>query len=113
MAREKTPAAIAQAILDLIGLTWVNSTRVSVNPASTAAEATSTTAVALTGVLPGDYVLAAQETDDLLAINAGIHWSASDADEVSFNLSNNIVAAGAAIDLAAATWNITVLRRAA
>lgn len=110
MARQDITEEVSEAIRNMIGLQSVLRTRVAVDPASIAAEGTAATAVVATGALPGDFVLAAPETDDILSVNAGIHWYVSDADEVVVNISNNIVAAGAAIDLASATWVFQVFR---
>lgn len=101
----------ARAIRDLLGLAFVVSVRATVNPASVAAEGTGVTVVTATGALLGDLVLFGVETADLLNVNAGIHVYVSDADEIAINLSNNTVAAGAAVDLASASWQFIVLRR--
>ena len=113
MAKDNVSQKDASAILDMIGLEHVVTVRANVNPASVAAEGTGATAVTATGALLGDVVLHGVETADLLSVNAGIHVYVSDADEVTFNLSNNTVAAGAAIDLAAANHIFVVLRRSA
>ena len=112
MAREDVSRELALAIQDLIGLQHVVTVRATVDPASVAAEATGVTAVTATDALPGDVVLYGTETDDLLTVNAGIHVYVSDADEIAVNISNNTVAAGAAVDLASASWVFVVLRRA-
>ena len=111
-SKNDVPHELAQHVLALLGLTHVLTQRSAVDPASVAAEGTAATAVAATGVLPGDIVLWGVGTDDLLSVNAGIHVYASDDDEIAVNISNNIVAAGAGIDLASATWTFVVLRAA-
>jgi len=111
MAARNITRAIAQAIFDLIRVVFVATVRVSVDPASVAAEGTGETTVTLTGALLGDYLLWGCETK-ILNVNAAITAYVSAADTVSIQLSNNTVAAGAAIDLAAAVWTFTALRRA-
>ncbi len=110
MARQDTTEKVAEALRNWVGLQRVARLRVAVDMASVAAEATGLVAVAVTGAVLGDYVLWGYETADLLNVNAGIHVTVTDADEVSVNLSNNTVAAGAAIDLASDIFNFLVLR---
>lgn len=110
MARNRIPTRIAQAVRDMLGLMLVVTVRATVDPASVAAEGTGETTVATaTGALLGDYVVWGCETK-ILNVNAGIHVYVSAADTISIQVSNNVVAAGAALDLASAAWRFTVLR---
>jgi|SRR5581483_2767872 len=108
--RDNTKPQYAQAIRDMLGLVKVVDVRATVDPASVAAEGTGETTVTATGALLGDFVLWGVETK-ILNVNAAITVYVSAADTVSIQLSNNTVAAGAAIDLASASWQFTVLRR--
>lgn len=111
MASVNITRQIAQAIFDLVRLVFVASVRVSIDPASIAAEASGDTTATVAGALLGDYVLLSMETDRITGVNLGVHAFVSAADTVTLHLSNGNVAAGPAIDLAATNCQITVLRR--
>lgn len=111
MAKTNISQAVAQAIFDLIRLVFVATVRASVDPASIAAEASGDTTITVTGALLGDYVLLSMETDRITGVNLSVHAFVSAADTVTLHLSNGNAAAGAAIDVAATSMQVTVLRR--
>src|SRR5207245_8367920 len=101
-----------KAIGDMLGVQFVASVRVAVDPASVAAEASGDTTVTLTGALAGDFILAATESaawDTLNTPSPTAYCSA--ADTVRVRVTNNNVAAGAAIDVASSTMQFHALRR--
>lgn len=98
---------IARALFDAIRVTFVGSTRVSVDPANIAAGLQVTNDVSVVGALLGDYVLVGVET----ILEAGLEMTAyvSAADTVRLITSNNTAGA---IDPTAKNYTFTVLRRA-
>lgn len=111
MARVNTKDRTSRAIFDLVRLLFVATARANVDPASVAAEASGDTTITVTGALLGDFVLLSMETDRITGVNAAIHAFVSAADTVTLHVTNNTVAAGAAIDIAATNMQVTVLRR--
>lgn len=96
----------------LYGYSKIVTVRSSVNPASVAAEASGDTTIVATGAALGDLAEVTWETDVWTGVNAPMpHAWVSAADQVSIKVTNNNVAAGAAIDIAATNCQITVWRR--
>lgn len=111
MARANIKDKTARAIFDLLRLVFVATARAAVDPASVAAEASGDTTISVPGALLGDFVLLSMETDRLTGVNAAIHAFVSAADTVTLHVTNNTVAAGAAIDIASTSMQVTVFRR--
>lgn len=112
MARPNITEKIGRALFDAVRQLFVATVRVSINPASVAAEASGDTTFTLTGVLLGDFVHISWETDVWTGVNAPYPYPwVSVADTVTVKVTNNTVAAGAAIDIAATTIQASAWRR--
>jgi hypothetical protein len=105
------PRHIAQAVGELVGARHVVTVRGSIDLGSIAAEASGDATLAAAGAVLGDTVDWGFETDRLTGVNLAFAAFVSAAGLITIHGTNNNVAAGAAIDLAATVFVFRVMRR--